>query len=106
MSHHKSLEKQVGQEIAHVESHVDGIQSKDAIQDAASKGQALTGYEELTPWEAAKKFKACTFYVFFAALAAGTDGYQIGSASTQTPSMAFRIKLWGVTALTCGNITD
>ncbi|TVY62677.1 MFS transporter fmqE [Fusarium oxysporum f. sp. cubense] len=56
----------------------DAIQPKDAVLDAATKGQALTGYETLTPWETFKMFKWCTFYAFLAAFAAGADGYQIG----------------------------
>ncbi|KAH7137793.1 putative transporter [Dactylonectria macrodidyma] len=56
----------------------DVLQPKDAVLDAATKGQALTGYETLTPWETFKMFKWCTFYAFVAAFAAGADGYQIG----------------------------
>lgn len=56
----------------------DVLQPKDAVLDAATKGQALTGYETLTPWETFKIFKWCTFYAFVAAFAAGADGYQIG----------------------------
>ncbi|CAI6068987.1 unnamed protein product [Clonostachys chloroleuca] len=65
--------------VTHAEDlHSGEAHSKDTVHDAATRGQALTGYETLTPWETAKKFKACAFYVFLAALSAGTDGYQTG----------------------------
>ncbi|KAH7115107.1 putative MFS alpha-glucoside transporter [Dendryphion nanum] len=66
-------------EINHVETRGDdALQGKEAVAEAASKGQALTGYETLTGKETAMKFKWCTFYAFLAAFAAGADGYQIG----------------------------
>jgi hypothetical protein len=58
----------------------DAIPNDKALQDAATRGQGLTGYETLTPWETMKKFRACTAYVFISAIAAGADGYQIGFA--------------------------
>ncbi|KAL0944965.1 MFS alpha-glucoside [Colletotrichum truncatum] len=71
--------EQKGPEIARTETaNDDAIQSKDAVLDAATKGQATTGYETLTPWETFMKFKWCTFFAFVAAFAAGADGYQIG----------------------------
>ncbi|KAM0428519.1 hypothetical protein ACHAPT_006879 [Fusarium lateritium] len=79
MAQSKPSNEKAANEIAHTETRDgDEPQSKDAVHDAANRGQALTGYETLTPWETVKKFKACTFYVFLAAVAAGTDGYQIG----------------------------
>ena len=82
LSNENVVNEKVANEIAHTETlgGDDVLQPKDVLQDAAARGQALTGYETLTPWETAKKFKWCTFYVFIAAVAAGTDGYQIGSA--------------------------
>jgi hypothetical protein len=54
------------------------MDGKNSIQDAATRGQGLTGYETLTPWETMKKFKLCTACVFVVAFAAATDGYQTG----------------------------
>jgi NADH:ubiquinone oxidoreductase subunit F (NADH-binding) len=66
-------------DVVHAETvNDDAIPNDKALQDAATRGQGLTGYETLTPWETMKKFKACTAYVFIAAIAAGADGYQIG----------------------------
>lgn len=70
--------------------HVDhademGLGPKDIAIDAAAKGQATSGYENLTPWETVKKFKICTLVCFLAAFSAATDGYQIGSDTTPFP---------------------
>lgn len=54
------------------------LKSSDAVADAATKGQAATGYEALTPWETVQTFKVCTAVCFAAAFSAATDGYQIG----------------------------
>ncbi|RSL42337.1 hypothetical protein CEP54_015512 [Fusarium duplospermum] len=74
-----SEREEAANDISHAETLGDDVlQPKDAVLDAATKGQALTGYETLTPWETFKMFKWCTFYAFVAAFAAGADGYQIG----------------------------
>ena len=54
------------------------IKNSDAAADAAIRGQAITGYEELTPWQTVKHFKMATAICFAAAFSAATDGYQIG----------------------------
>lgn len=56
----------------------DGLGPKDAVVDAATKGQAVTGYETLTLWETVMTFKVATAYCFAAAFSAATYGYQIG----------------------------
>lgn len=56
----------------------DELEPKDAVVDAATKGQAVTGYETLTLWETVMTFKVATAYCFAAAFSAATDGYQIG----------------------------
>ncbi|KAH7141713.1 hexose transporter [Dactylonectria macrodidyma] len=64
--------------VERIESHDDGnLKHVDAAADAAAKGQAISGYESLTPWETAKKFKRCVAVCFFAAFSAATDGFQI-----------------------------
>ncbi|PVH80840.1 hypothetical protein DL98DRAFT_626950 [Cadophora sp. DSE1049] len=59
---------------------VDGPASvpKDISFEAAAKGQGISGYEELTPWQTIMKFKMNAFICFAATLSAATDGYQIG----------------------------
>ncbi|KAH7109312.1 putative MFS alpha-glucoside transporter [Dendryphion nanum] len=62
----------------HNEFGDDNVKSSDAAADAAIRGQAITGYEELTPWKTVKQFKMATAICFAAAFSAATDGYQIG----------------------------
>ncbi|KFY20946.1 hypothetical protein V491_03290 [Pseudogymnoascus sp. VKM F-3775] len=54
------------------------IKGSDTVADAATKGQAITGYESLTPWQTVRHFKMATALCFAAAFSAATDGYQIG----------------------------
>ncbi|KAH8589825.1 putative transporter [Bisporella sp. PMI_857] len=65
--------------VQHIDDTDDGIvKLSEAAADAATKGQATTGYEELTPWQTMNAFKVCTFVCFAIAFSAATDGYQIG----------------------------
>ncbi|KAF5010165.1 hypothetical protein FDECE_3658 [Fusarium decemcellulare] len=65
--------------VEHAEAPVEiGLKESEAAVDAASKGQATSGYEHLTPWETVKTFKVATAVCFLAAFSAATDGYQIG----------------------------
>lgn len=81
-------------EIAHHESPADDVpRPKDAILDAATRGQGLTGFETMTPFETFKKFKWCTFYAAIAAFAAGADGYQIACVPPPTPPSHMRLLL-------------
>ncbi|KAH6984030.1 hexose transporter [Ilyonectria destructans] len=57
--------------------------------DAATKGQATSGYENLTPWETAKMFKRCTAVCFIAAFSAATDGFQIGMNASIVANKGF-----------------
>ena len=59
--------------------HVDIANSKvdTAVQEAAARGQVISGYETLTPWETVKTFKIATAVCFGMAFSAATDGYQI-----------------------------
>lgn len=61
-----------------VEHAPDNGDLKDAVLDAALQGQAMTGYETLTPWETVKAFKISSLACFAAAFSAATDGYQVG----------------------------
>lgn len=49
------------------------------VAEAIVKGQATSGYEDLTLWETVTTFKVATAACFLAAFSAATDGYQIGS---------------------------
>ncbi|CAH0024995.1 unnamed protein product [Clonostachys rhizophaga] len=63
----------------HVEHHIeDELKPTEVVIDAATKGQAVSGYEHLTLWETVKTFKIATLICFAAAFSAGNDGYQIG----------------------------
>ncbi|KAF3389914.1 putative glucose transporter HXT5 [Talaromyces pinophilus] len=61
----------------HVEYQDDDVPKHDAAVNAVLNGQAVSGYENLTPWETVKAFKLCTFICFAVAFSAATDGYQI-----------------------------
>ena len=47
------------------------------VVDAADKGQGTSGYENLTVWQTAQKFKWASMYCFLAAMSAAADGYQL-----------------------------
>ncbi|CEL12021.1 hypothetical protein ASPCAL15114 [Aspergillus calidoustus] len=67
------------QGVEHVEaSHDDNPIKNEAAIDAATRGQAMTGYEELSVLETVKTFKLCTLVCMAMAFSAATDGYQIG----------------------------
>jgi hypothetical protein len=72
------IEEKPTEAIAHVETHDNTLDPKDAVVDATARGQAVSGYETLTPWQTIKMFKWATAACFAAAFSAATDGYQIG----------------------------
>ena len=66
-----------------VTSHVENtdnvaLSKSEAVVDAAAAGQVTTGYETLTLWQTAVKFKVAAAVCFLAAFSASTDGFQIG----------------------------
>lgn len=74
--------KEPTERIEHTEDATDAVtQEKDAVVNAATKGQATTGYETLSLWQTAVTFKFSTLVCFAAAFSAATDGYQIGLVS-------------------------
>ncbi|KAJ4075643.1 hypothetical protein NW769_015391 [Fusarium oxysporum] len=77
-----SAEKDVsrsGDAVEHHEVAGDDLQPpKDLTSEAAARGQGISGYEELTPWETIKKFKMNAAVCFAVTVSAATDGYQIG----------------------------
>jgi hypothetical protein len=67
--------------VEHVETS-DGAPVKgDAAVDAATRGQAMTGYEHLSVMETIKTFRLVTLICVAMAFSAATDGYQIGFVS-------------------------
>ena len=61
-----------------VEHYEHGLKDNEVNVDAAARGQATTGYETLTAWQALKLFKLSSAVCFAAAFSAATDGCQIG----------------------------
>ncbi|GIC87545.1 putative MFS alpha-glucoside transporter [Aspergillus udagawae] len=64
--------------VKHVETSDDAPVKGDAAVDAATRGQAMTGYEHLSVMETIKTFKLVTLICVAMAFSAATDGYQIG----------------------------
>ncbi|KAH7176836.1 general substrate transporter [Dactylonectria macrodidyma] len=65
--------------IEHVEEQtIEVLKPSELVAEAAAKGQATTGYENLTAWQTVKTFKVATAVCFAAALSAAADGFQIG----------------------------
>lgn len=54
------------------------VDQKSLAAEAAAAGQGVSGYETLTIWETAKKFKFNIFVCTMMAVSAAADGYQIG----------------------------
>lgn len=67
--------------VEHVEATDDVPAKGDAAVDAATRGQAMTGYEHLSVMETIKTFKLASLVCVAMAFSAATDGYQIGSVS-------------------------
>lgn len=67
--------------VEHVEATDDAPAKRDAAVDAATRGQAMTGYEHLSVMETIKTFKLASLVCVAMAFSAATDGYQIGSVS-------------------------
>ncbi|KAM0421157.1 hypothetical protein ACHAPT_011049 [Fusarium lateritium] len=75
---------------------------KTLSSDAAAAGQGVSGYETLTIWETAKKFKVNTFVCFLMALSAATDGYQIGMIGNIIANAGF-VKQFGTKTNAAGD---
>lgn len=102
MNRTETTQEKTGNEIGHAESRTDDVvQPKDAVQDAAARGQALTGYETLTAWQTAKKFKWCTFFAVIAAFSAATDGYQIALVCSLGPVISTYSVCFGTLTACC-----
>jgi len=54
---------------------------KTVISEAAARGQGISGYEELSPWQTIMRFKVNSLVCFAVTFSAATDGYQIGYVS-------------------------
>ncbi|GAQ02719.1 hypothetical protein ALT_0040 [Aspergillus lentulus] len=64
--------------VEHVETSDDAPVKGDTAVDAATRGQAMTGYEHLSVIETIKTFKLASLICVAMAFSAATDGYQIG----------------------------
>ncbi|EXK29491.1 hypothetical protein FOMG_13967 [Fusarium oxysporum f. sp. melonis 26406] len=51
---------------------------KAVVSEAAARGQGISGYEELSPWQTIMRFKLNSLVCFAVTFSAATDGYQIG----------------------------
>ncbi|PMD28821.1 hexose transporter [Hyaloscypha variabilis F] len=74
-----TLEKSATPPVENIENiGDDAIKPSEVVADAATKGQAVSGYETLSVWETVKAFKFASFICFAVAFSAATDGYQVG----------------------------
>ena len=60
----------------HREAHIGGKPAQ-IIFEAETRGQVLSGYEDLTVWQTMKAFPMPTFYCVIPSIAAAADGYQV-----------------------------
>lgn len=67
------------QDVAHLEGTISNGPEKPAniLDDAAAKGQVLSGFEELGAIATIKKFKRAFLFCFMSAFSAACDGYQV-----------------------------
>ncbi|KAG5764966.1 hypothetical protein H9Q72_006965 [Fusarium xylarioides] len=65
------------------------INVKDLASEAVSKGQGVSGYEELTIWQTVLKFKISSLVCFAITISAGADGYQIGMIGNIIANVGF-----------------
>ncbi|KAL2209240.1 general substrate transporter [Sarocladium strictum] len=73
-----------------VHRHVETpIRPAEVAVEAADKGQATSGYEDLTLWETVSKFKFASIYCFIAAMSAAADGYQLSMSGNIVANKAF-----------------
>jgi hypothetical protein len=91
VSTHTISEKPATDSVEYIETMGDdALKPSEAVADAVTKGQALSGYEALSPWKTVNTFRLCSFICFAAAFSAATDGYQIGSVKLDPCSTLMR----------------
>ena len=71
------------QDVAHLEGTISNGPEKPAniVDDAAAKGQVLSGFEELGAIATIKKFRRAFLFCFMSAFSAACDGYQVSPSS-------------------------
>ena len=71
------------QDVAHLEGTISNGPEKPAniVDDAAAKGQVLSGFEELGAIATIKKFRRAFLFCFMSAFSAACDGYQVSHSS-------------------------
>ncbi|KAJ4191822.1 hypothetical protein NW767_010728 [Fusarium falciforme] len=65
-------------QVEELDHHENTLKPSEIAQDAAAKGQATTGYENLTILQSVKTFRRTIVFCTLAAFSAAADGYQIG----------------------------
>ncbi|KAJ4237546.1 hypothetical protein NW757_013282 [Fusarium falciforme] len=65
-------------QVEELDHHENTLKPSAIAQDAAAKGQATTGYENLTILQSVKTFRRTIVFCTLAAFSAAADGYQIG----------------------------
>ncbi|KAJ3533117.1 hypothetical protein NM208_g8131 [Fusarium decemcellulare] len=76
---------------------------KDLSSEAAARGQGVTGYEELSPWQTILQFKMNALVCFAVTLSAATDGYQIGLIGNIIANLGF-VKQFGTQVTADGDV--
>ncbi|KAF4458222.1 MFS alpha-glucoside transporter, partial [Fusarium albosuccineum] len=87
------------QEVADEAAHA----PKDLSSEAAARGQGVTGYEELSPWQTILRFKMNALVCFAVTLSAATDGYQIGLIGNIIANSGF-VKQFGTQITADGDV--
>jgi hypothetical protein len=91
----KIQENETSAGVEHKETTTEaGHTPKEAVAEAAAQGQGVSGDENLSVWETARKFKMATFVCFMVTFSAAADGYSIGYAHSNRE-----------TTSTCSSIT-
>ncbi|KAM5341283.1 hypothetical protein ACJ41O_014314 [Fusarium nematophilum] len=76
---------------------------KNLSTEAVAKGQGVTGYENLTPWQTIMKFKWNALFCFLVTISAATDGYQIGMVGNIVANAGF-VKQFGTQVIDDGSV--
>ncbi|SPJ78670.1 probable maltose permease (MalP) [Fusarium torulosum] len=65
------------------------LKHDDLAAEAATQGQALSGYEHLSFWETVRTFKMASLVCLLSAFSAGADGYQIAMQASIIANKGF-----------------
>ncbi|KAL0942058.1 MFS alpha-glucoside transporter [Colletotrichum truncatum] len=97
-------EKLVVQSTDHDEAGNEAARTTKEISiEAEAKGQGVTGYEELTPWQTVKQLKFVCLICFAVTFSAATDGYQVGMVGNIIANKGF-VKKFGTQTTSDGDV--